>query len=139
MLTGYFLASLNATLNASAFVLMLLGYRAIKARRIEQHRKWMLAAFTASCLFLTSYLTRIALFGDTHFQGQGAVRYVYFAILISHVLLAIAVAPMVIATLGRGLKRQDDKHRALARKTFPIWAYVSVTGVVVYLMLYQLY
>jgi len=138
MLTGYFLASLNATLNASAFVLMSLGYRAIKARRIEEHRRWMIAAFTASCLFLTSYLTRIVLHGDTKFQGQGALRYFYFTILISHVLLAMAVAPMVITTLLRGLKRDDTRHRALARKTLPIWAYVSVTGVMVYWMLYQL-
>lgn len=138
MLTGYLLASLNASLNACAFVLMLLGYRAIKGRRVEEHRRWMLGAFGASCLFLLSYLTRIAMFGDTRFQGQGAVRYAYFAVLISHVLLAIAVAPMVITTLVRGLRRQDDRHRALARRTLPIWAYVSVTGVIVYFMLYQL-
>lgn len=137
MLSGYALASINAALNTAAFVLMTLGYLAIKRGEREKHKKLMLSAFGASCLFLTSYLTRIALYGDTKFQGAGPMRMMYFAILISHVLLAIAVAPMVIITLTHGLKDRVEKHRAIAQKTLPIWAYVSVTGVIVYALLYH--
>jgi putative membrane protein len=136
-MTGFGLATLNATLNGAAFVFMLLGYLAIKAGERERHRKLMLAAFSASCLFLTSYLTRIVLFGDTRFAGQGAMRIVYFAVLISHVLLALATAPLVLATLYNAQKQRFDRHRKIARITLPIWAYVSVTGVAVYLMLYH--
>ncbi len=138
MITGYALATLNALLNSCAALFMVLGYRAIKRKDKARHKRMMLAAFTASCLFLASYLTRMVLFGDTRFEGQGAIRYVYFVILISHVLLATAVAPMVIGTVVLGLRDRVATHRKLARWTFPIWAYVSVTGVVVYLMLYQL-
>jgi putative membrane protein len=137
MLSGFALASLNATLNTAAFVLMMLGYFAIKRGERERHKQLMLSAFVASCLFLASYLTRIVLHGDTRFQGEGPIRVMYFAILISHVLLAIAVAPMVLVTLSHGLKDRIEKHRAIAKWTFPIWAYVSVTGVIVYALLYH--
>ena len=137
MLSGFALASINATLNSAAFVLMTLGWLAIKRGLRERHKRLMIGAFAASCLFLLSYLTRIALYGDTHFKGEGPMRMLYFAILISHVLLAIAVAPMVLVTLHRGLKDRIEKHRAIAKRTLPIWAYVSVTGVIVYWMLYH--
>lgn len=138
MITGYALASLNALLNTCAAVFMVLGFRAIKRQERERHRRMMLSAFTASALFLASYLTRIVLFGDTRFGGEGAVRYVYFAILISHVLLAMAVAPLVISSVVLGLRGSYATHKKVARWTFPIWVYVSVTGVLVYLMLYQM-
>ena len=137
MITGFFLATLNASLNSLSAIFMLLGYRAIRRKDITNHKRFMLAAFTASALFLTSYLTRIAMFGDTKFMGQGAVRYVYFTILISHIILAVFVAPGVVYVLTQGLRDQRDKHRPAARKVLPVWAYVSVTGVLVYLFLYQ--
>lgn len=136
-MSGFALASLNATLNMTAFVLMTLGWLAIKRGDRARHKRLMISAFVASCVFLASYLTRIALYGDTRFQGEGAMRIVYFAILIPHVLLAITVAPMVIVTLRHGLNERFENHRKLARWTLPIWAYVSVTGVLVYLMLYH--
>jgi uncharacterized membrane protein YozB (DUF420 family) len=136
-MSGFALASLNATLNMTAFVLMTLGWLAIKRGERERHKKLMISAFVASCVFLISYLTRFALYGDTRFQGEGVMRIVYFAILIPHVLLAMAVAPMVVVTLNHGLKARFDNHRKIARWTLPIWAYVSVTGVIVYLMLYH--
>ena len=138
MITGYALATLNALLNSTAALLMVLGFRAIKRKQTVRHKRFMIGAFTASCLFLTSYLTRIALFGDKHFGGEGGLRVFYLILLASHVLLALAVAPMVITTLFLGLKARYANHRRIARVTFPIWAYVSVTGVVVYLLLYQL-
>ena len=138
MITGYGLATLNALLNSCAAVFMTLGYRAIKRQDRERHKRMMLGAFVASGLFLTSYLTRIVMFGNTPFEGEGAVRYVYFAILIPHVLLAMAVAPMVITSVVLGLRGKLETHKKVTRWTFPIWAYVSVTGVMVYLMLYQL-
>lgn len=137
MITGFFLASLNALLNSLAGMFMFLGYRAIKARRLEAHKKMMLAAFTSSALFLTSYLTRIVMFGDTKFMGTGALRIAYFALLISHVLLAIVVAPGVIYSVVMGLRDQRDKHKRIAPKVLPVWGYVSVTGVLVYLALYH--
>ncbi len=137
-MTSFHLATLNACLNATAAVLMVLGFIAIKNKQTERHKKLMLSAFAASCVFLTSYLTRIALFGNTSFGGEGALRIVYFALLVSHVLLAMAVAPMVITALVFGLRANYPRHRKLARVTFPIWAYVSVTGVFVYAMLYHL-
>jgi putative membrane protein len=138
MISGYALATLNAMLNATAALFMFAGYRAIKRKDRETHKRLMIGAFVASCLFLASYLTRMALYGDTRFGGEGALRILYFAILISHVLLALAAAPMVLRTIYLGLKNRVADHRKIARWTFPIWAYVSVTGVVVYLMLYQL-
>jgi len=136
--TGFALATLNALLNTTAAVLMVLGFRAIKQKQTQRHKRLMIGAFTASCLFLASYLTRIFLFGDTRFGGEGALRVFYFVLLISHVLLALAVAPMVITTLVFGLKANYARHCSIARFTFPMWTYVSVTGVLVYLMLYHL-
>lgn len=131
------LAALNACLNGTSAVLMMLAFRAVKSGDIERHKKWMLSAFSVSGVFLASYLTRMAIAGDTLFRGQGAIRYVYFAILISHVLLAMAVVPLVLRTVYLGWKDQRPKHRKIAKLAFPVWLYVSVTGVVVYLMLYQ--
>jgi len=130
---------LNATLNAISACLLLLAYRAIRRLDIERHRSLMLAAAATSTVFLASYLTYHAHVGSVRFTGQGPIRIVYFAILISHTLLAIVVLPLVLRTLYLGLKRRDDRHRRLARVTFPIWLYVSVTGVIVYWMIYRLY
>ena len=132
------LPAVNATLNAVAAVLLVLGYTQIRRGRIEQHRRFMLAAFATSALFLVSYLTYHAQVGAQPFTGQGLIRIVYFTILVSHVILAAVIVPLALVTLRRGLRRQDAKHRAIARWTLPIWLYVSVTGVVVYWMLYQM-
>ena len=133
------LPALNACLNATSALFLLLGYRAIRRLEIDRHRRFMLSAAVTSALFLVSYLTYHAKAGSTHFTGQGPARAVYFSILISHTILAVAVLPLVLRTLYLGLRRRDDRHRRIARWTFPIWLYVSVTGVVVYLMLYRLY
>jgi putative membrane protein len=133
------LPALNACLNATSALLLVLGHRAIKRFAIDRHRRLMLSAAVTSALFLVSYVTYHVKAGTTHFAGPGPVRAVYFAILISHTILAVAVLPLALRTLYLGLKRRDDKHRAIARWTYPIWLYVSVTGVVVYLMLYRLY
>jgi putative membrane protein len=133
------LPTLNAALNATSAVLLVLGYRFIRRREIKAHRACMLAAFGVSIVFLTSYIVYHVHVGSVHFPGTGAVRGVYFAILITHTILAALVPPLAIVTLTRALREQFDRHRRLARWTFPIWLYVSVTGVVVYVMLYQLY
>jgi putative membrane protein len=133
------LPALNACLNATSGLFLLLAYRAIRRLEIQRHRGFMLSAASTSAIFLVSYLTYHARVGSVHFAGQGPVRTVYFTILISHTFLAVAVLPLVLRTLYLGLKRRDDSHRRIARWTFPIWLYVSVTGVVVYLMLYRLY
>jgi uncharacterized membrane protein YozB (DUF420 family) len=138
MLKLHDLPTLNAILNSTSAVLIVIGYFLIRARRIEAHRKTMLAAFTTSTLFLISYLVYHAQVGSVHFRGTGAIRTVYFTILITHTILAAVVAPMVVVTLFRGLKGRFEKHRKLARITLPVWLYVSVTGVVVYGMLYHL-
>jgi putative membrane protein len=137
MITSFNLATLNALFNTAAFTCLVAGYLAIKRGQRERHRKLMLGAFAASCLFLTSYLTRIFLFGDTRFDGQGALRVFYLALLASHVVLALATAPLVITTLTLGLRSRFETHRKWARWTLPIWAYVSVTGVMVYLLLFH--
>ena len=137
MITGYLLATLNASLNTLSAVLMFFGYRAIRARRIDSHRRYMIGAVVASALFLTSYLTRYGLFGETPFAGEGPIRYVYFAILIPHVLLAALVAPGIIYSLVLGLRDERAKHKKVATKVLPVWAYV--TGVLVYLFLYHFY
>jgi uncharacterized membrane protein YozB (DUF420 family) len=133
------LPALNASLNATCFLLLTTGYVLIRRGRVAQHRAVMIAAFCTSVLFLVSYLTYHAQIGSKPFQGQGPVRYLYFTILLTHTVLAAAIVPLVLVTLTRGLKRRDDRHRAIARWTLPIWMYVSVTGVIVYLMLYRLY
>jgi putative membrane protein len=132
------LPALNATLNAIAAVLLVTGYVLIRRGRIRQHRRVMLAAFTTSALFLVSYVTYHANAGSRPFAGQGPIRIVYFGILISHVILAAAILPLALITLTHGLRERFDRHVPIARWTLPIWLYVSVTGVVVYWMLYQL-
>jgi uncharacterized membrane protein YozB (DUF420 family) len=133
------LPAVNATLNAIAAVLLLCGYVMIRRGRIRTHRKFMLAAFATSALFLTSYLVYHANVGSRPFTGVGAVRVVYFTILITHVVLAAAVLPLALITLTHALRERFDRHVPIARWTWPIWMYVSVTGVIVYLMLYQMY
>jgi uncharacterized membrane protein YozB (DUF420 family) len=133
------LPAINATLNGVAAILLIIGYTLIRRGRIAQHRAVMLTAFGTSILFLTSYLVYHAHVGSKHFPGQGPVRLVYFAILVSHTVLAATVPVLALITLSRGLSARYDRHRAIARWTLPIWLYVSVTGVVVYLLLYQLY
>jgi uncharacterized membrane protein YozB (DUF420 family) len=134
------LPAVNATLNATSAVLLVLAYRAIKVRRdVERHRALMLAAAVVSLLFLISYLTYHAQVGSVRFLGRGPARTVYFSILISHTILAAAIVPLVLRSLYLGLRRQDLRHRRIARWTFPLWLYVSVTGVVIYAMLYHLY
>ena len=131
------LPAVNATLNALSGVLLIIGYALMRARRIEQHRKVMLAAFATSSLFLITYLVYHAQVGSVRFTRQGIVRPLYFSVLITHVVLAAAVLPMALITLSRGLKARYPQHRRIARWTFPIWLYVSVTGVLVYVLLYQ--
>jgi len=131
------LPAVNAGLNAISGVLLIAGYLMMRARRIEQHRRFMIAAFATSSLFLVSYLVYHAQVGSVRFTRQGLVRPLYFTILITHVTLAAAVLPLAILTLFRGLKGRYPQHRRIARWTFPIWLYVSVTGVLVYVLLYQ--
>lgn len=133
------LPAVNATLNAIAAILLLVGYVLVRKKRFEQHRRTMLAAFATSVLFLISYVTYHANVGSRPFPGVGPVRAVYFTILITHIVLAAAIVPMALITVSRGLSRRYDRHRAIARWTLPIWLYVSVTGVVVYLMLYRMF
>jgi uncharacterized membrane protein YozB (DUF420 family) len=130
---------INASLNGASAVLLLVGHRLIKQRRMPAHRAVMITAFVTSSLFLVSYVYyhSIAGFGSVHFQGRGWIRPVYFTILISHTILAAVIVPMVLMTLSRGLRGRYARHRAIARWTYPLWLYVSVTGVVIYFMLYQ--
>ena len=132
------LPALNAFLNASAAILLVIGYSLIRAGQIRQHRAVMIAACVVSTMFLTSYLIYHANIGSKPFQGRGPIRIIYFIILLTHVVLAAAVVPLALITLSRGLRARFDRHVAIARWTFPIWLYVSVTGVIVYLMLYRL-
>jgi len=131
------LPAVNASLNALSGVLLLIGYVLIRNRRIEQHRKFMLAAFAASSLFLVFYVIYHAQVGSVRFTRTGFVRPLYFTILITHVTLAAAVPPLAIVTLSRALAAKYSTHRRIARWTFPIWMYVLVTGVLVYVLLYQ--
>lgn len=130
------LPALNATLNAVAAGWLVLGYVLIRRGRRRAHRAAMLAACATSALFLASYLVYHSQAGSRPFTGQGWIRPVYFTILVSHIVLAAAVLPLALVTLVRGLRARYDHHRRLARITLPVWLYVSVTGVVVYLMLY---
>jgi uncharacterized membrane protein YozB (DUF420 family) len=139
-----FFPPFNATLNACAGVMLAIGYRAIKRKQIEKHKKCMLTAVVVSGLFLISYVMyhslKYRLTGQPHttFKHTGIVRTIYFSILWSHLILAIVIVPLIIITLYRALTNQFDKHVRIARWTFPLWMYVSVTGVIVYLMLYHL-
>ena len=133
------LPALNAILNATSAVCLLLGFIFIKRGDRKTHKTCMLGALVASALFLTSYVIYHAQAGSRPFPGQGPIRLVYFAILISHVVLAAVILPLAIVTTSRGLAGRFDRHRAIARWTFPLWMYVSLTGIVVYLMLYQMY
>jgi uncharacterized membrane protein YozB (DUF420 family) len=135
--TVHDLPAVNATLNALSGILLTIGYFQIRARRIAQHRRFMIAAFVTSSLFLACYLVYHAQVGSVRFTRQGFVRPLYYTILITHVTLAAAVLPLAIVTLSRGLKARYARHRAIARWTFPIWLYVSVTGVLVYVLHYQ--
>ena len=134
-----FLADVNATLNSIAFVLIVSGLWAIKQGRESLHKKLMLSAAGVSALFLVSYVTYHAICGSVQFEGEGALRWIYFFILITHVILAVVQVPLIVMTIRYGLKDRRDRHRRLAKITAPIWVYVSVTGVVVYVMLYHLY
>ena len=133
------LPHLNAILNGTSGLLLLTGYMFIRRHKVAAHRNCLIAALVTSTLFLISYLTYHYYHGSTRFAGQGLVRPLYFVILISHTVLAAVIVPFVGVTLYRAARGQFDKHRALARWTFPMWLYVSVTGVIVYLMLYQIY
>ena len=135
------LATLNAVLNATSGVLLLAAYVAIRRRKIAVHRRLMLAACTTSLLFLVSYVANHYLRHGivTRFTGTGPIRTVYLAILVSHTILAVVIVPMAIMTVYRGLKMRVPEHRRIARWTFPLWMYVSVTGVLVYFFLYQWY
>jgi len=130
---------LNAILNASSALCLLAGYYFIRQRRVRAHRTCMIAAVACSTLFLSSYILYHALVGTVRFGGGGPVRAVYFVILATHTVLAASVPPLAIITLARGLKRKFALHRKIARWTLPVWLYVSVTGVLVYLMLYRLF
>ena len=132
------LPALNAALNGTSALLLLAGFVLIKQGRRDAHEKAMLAALTTSTLFLVSYVVYHLQVGSVPFRGQGPVRGVYFFILITHAVLAIAIVPLVAITTVHALRRRFDAHRRIAKVTFPLWAYVSVTGVVVYWMLYHL-
>src|SRR5450759_3893698 len=136
-MTIHDLAAVNASLNAISGTLLAIGYLLIPARRIDQHRQCMIAAFAVSCLFLICYVIYHAQVGSVPFTRQGFVRPLYFTILITHVTLAVVIVPMAIITLSRGLKARFPQHRRCSRWTFPICLYVSVTGVLVYVLLYQ--
>ena len=137
MITNYGLATLNAALNATALVIVLLGARAIQQGHIARHKRLMLSAFSISVVFLASYLTRMWLFGDTRFPGVGPIRYFYFFLLISHVGLAILIAPAVVYTVVMGARDQRARHKRIAPKVLPVWIYVLATGVLVYLFLHH--
>ena len=132
------LPALNATLNATSAVLLTTGWILIRRGRIAQHRAVMIAAVCTSILFLISYLVYHAQVGSVRFTKQGPIRAVYFTILLTHTVLAVAIVPLVLVTLTRALRARYERHRRIARWTMPIWLYVSVTGVIVYLMLYQM-
>ena len=132
------LPTINAILNATSGALVLLGYRNIRRGKDAIHKKFMLTAIGVSAIFLASYLTYHWEVGSIKFQGEGIIRIIYFSILISHTILAVVIVPMVLRTVYLALKGQFSKHRKIAKLTFPIWVYVSATGVIVYLMLYQL-
>ncbi len=132
------LPHLNALLNTVSAILLLTGYCLIRRRNVAAHRRCMLAALGSSALFLISYLVYHFSVGSVRFEGQGWIRLVYFAVLVSHTVLATAIVPLVLVTVVRALRRRFDRHRDIARWTLPLWLYVSVTGVAVYWMLYRM-
>jgi putative membrane protein len=132
-------AALNATLNGTSAILLAAGYAAVRAGKIAAHKRFMVSAFVVSCAFLVSYLVYHYRVGHVAFSGQGWVRPVYFLLLISHTVLAVLIVPLILVTLRRAWTEKFDKHRAIAKWTLPLWFYVSVSGVIVYVMLYQLY
>jgi len=132
------LPTVNALLNATSALLLVVGRSYVKRGMVQKHKAFMISAFSVSILFLVSYLVYHLHHGSQPFQGEGVVRFIYFGILLSHTILAAAVVPMVIVTFRRGLRRDDRLHKAIAKWTFPVWTYVSVTGVVIYVMLYHL-
>ncbi|TAJ81503.1 DUF420 domain-containing protein [bacterium] len=133
-----YLPGLNAALNSASAVLLTAGYLFIRNKKITAHKLCMLSAFTTSTLFLISYLAYHYQVGSVPFKGQGWIRVVYFTVLISHTILAVVIVPLVLVTLTRALKGRFEKHRRIARWTLPLWLYVSITGVLVYWMLYRL-
>src|SRR5260221_3493608 len=133
------LPHLNATLTESSFAILSCGYYYIKKKRVLAHRNCQVAALTASVIFLISYIVYHAHHGTTRFAGQGIARPIYFTILITHTFLAAVIVPFVIITVRRAKRRDFARHKAIGRWTLPMWLYVSITGVVVYLMLYHLY
>lgn len=134
-----YLPHLNACLNGTSAVLLLSGYTFIRSRKVAAHRACQVSALVVSILFLASYLTYHYYHGATRFQGTGIARPIYFTILISHTILAIVIVPLVIVTFYRALRQDFARHRRIARITLPLWLYVSITGVIVYLMLYHIY
>ncbi|HEY1470159.1 MAG TPA: DUF420 domain-containing protein [Candidatus Acidoferrum sp.] len=133
-------AAVNATLNGTSAILLAAGYSAIRSGKIALHKKLMVSAFFVSCAFLVSYVIyHVRIHQVIHFQGRGWIRPVYFALLTSHTILAVVIVPMIIVTLRRAWLERFDKHRVIARWTLPLWFYVSVTGVIVYFMVYQIY
>jgi uncharacterized membrane protein YozB (DUF420 family) len=132
------LPAVNACLNATSFVLIATGYVLIRRGKRLAHKRVMLAALASSTLFLVSYLTYHAQVGSVRFQGQGPIRTLYFTILLTHTVLAVVIVPLVLITVNHGLRERFDRHRRIARVTMPLWAYVSVTGVVIYWMLYRM-
>jgi len=132
-------AALNASLNGISAVLLTGGYLAIRNGKREVHKRFMIAAFAMSSAFLVSYLVYHYRVGHVAFSGQGWIRPVYFTLLISHTILAVVIVPLILVTLRRAWVERFDRHRAIARWTLPLWFYVSVTGVIVYLLLYQIY
>lgn len=137
-MTIHDLPAVNASLNALSTVFLTVGYIFIKQRKQNAHRNCMISAFVTSTIFLACYLTyHFTVKAVTKFQGQGLVRPIYFFILITHVVLAVVIVPLILMTLSRALKQRFDLHKKIARWTWPLWMYVSITGVIVYLMLYQ--
>jgi putative membrane protein len=134
-----YLPHLNACLNGTSAVLLFSGYAFIRSRNVAAHRACQVSALVVSLLFLASYLTYHYYHGATRFQGTGLARPIYFTILISHTILAIGIVPLVILTFYRALRYDFRRHRRIARITLPLWLYVSITGVIVYLMLYHIY
>jgi uncharacterized membrane protein YozB (DUF420 family) len=132
-------AALNASLNGASAVLLAAGYVAIRSGKIAVHKAFMISAFCVSSAFLASYLVYHYRVGHVAFQGQGWVRPVYFVLLLTHTVLAVVIVPMILVTLRRAWLERFDRHRIIARWTLPLWLYVSVTGVIVYLMVYQIY